>query len=531
MNGSVLISLCMIVKDEEDLLPSCLRSVEGVVDEIIVIDTGSTDNTVEIAKSMGARVYPYRWDQDFSRARNVSLERARGQWILFLDADEEIHPDDRGSIRPLLAETEASGYMVTIESKLEHGVERDFALRIFRNHHEHYFVGSFHEQIGSSILTANPEAQFLRTGIRVKHVGYTREIMKKKNKSARNLEMALAELNKRPDDGFLRFCVAQAYLGQENPDSAAILEAIKHLRFSIEASDSKAMWGARMYKLLAVALEAAGQTNEALESTMKGILLYKGSAELYYLQAKIFEKVGKRDRAIGSYMQCLEVDQYNRWSGLGSEIEQSELHFVLGRVFEFKNNDAKAIEHYKKSIECSVSRSEAYVRLGALLLKSGNVQHVQQLFEKWLSPETIDGLQFLNRIFVQLNRLDAALYYVERILLLEPARGEALILAGSYLIALGQYNESIQRMAAVPEESVYFRRSVVMRAAAYWFLGDETMAIKLLRKHGDAALYRELAQCFMQEAAIRLEEGLTINNNNEKLTELLLKIREVIACG
>ncbi|CAM4332814.1 glycosyltransferase [Paenibacillus alkaliterrae] len=530
MSGDVLLSLCMIVKDEEEMLLHCLKSAEGVVDEMIVIDTGSTDHTVEIAKSMGARVYPYRWDHDFSRARNVSLERARGKWILFLDADEEIHPDDRGAIRTLLAETEASGYLVTIESKLEHNVERDYALRLFRNHPEHYFVGSFHEQIGSSILTANPEAQFHRTGIRILHMGYTSERMKKKNKSARNLEMTLAELNKRPDDGFLQFCVAQAYLGQESPDSAGIREAIKHLRIAAELSDPNAMWGPRMYKLLAVALEASGQTSEALEVMMKGIILYKESAELYYLQAKIFEKVGKMDRAIGSYMQGLEVDQNNRLSGLGPEIESNELHLALGRIFEFKNNDAKAIEHYKKSIEFNAGRKEAYVRIGALLLKGGSVESVQQLFEQWVSPETIDGLQFLNHIFVQLNRLDAALYYVERILVMEPARDEALILAGSYLIALGKYNESIQRMAAVPEDSIYFRRSMVMRAAAYWFMGEETMVIKLLRTYGDAALYRELALCFMQEAALRLEEGFT-KNNNRKLSELLLKLREVIAHG
>lgn len=530
MKGNVILSLCMIVKDEEEMLPRCLKSVEGVVDEMIVIDTGSTDKTVEIAKSMGARVYPCRWDHDFSRARNVSIERARGEWILFLDADEEIHPDDRGLIRPLLADAEASGYLMAVESRMDHSVEKDYALRLFRSHHEHYFVGSFHEQIGSSILTANPQAQFHRTGIRILHYGYTSEVMKKKNKSVRNLEMTLAELNKRPNDGFLRFCVAQAYLGRENPDTSAVQEAITHLRIAIQLSDPKAMWGPRMYKLLAVALEASGQTNEALEALVEGILLYKGSAELYYLQAKIFEKMGKWERAVGSYMHCLEVDQMNQLNGLGPEIEPSELHFVLGRIFEIKHNDAKAIEEYKKSIESNIRWKDPYVQMGTLLLKDRNVQYVQQLFEQWVSPEMIDGLLFLNHIFVKLNRLDAALSYVERILVLEPTRWEALIMAGSYLIALGKYNESIERLAQVPEDSIYFRRSVVMRAAAYWFLGDETMAIKLLRRHGDASLYRELALCFLQEAALRLEEGLT-KNPNRKLSELLLQMREVISHG
>jgi tetratricopeptide (TPR) repeat protein len=342
--------------------------------------------------------------------------------------------------------------------------------------------------------------------------------------------MTLAELSKRPDDGFLQFCVAQAYLGQENPDSAGVKEAIKHLRIATELSDPKAMWGPRMYKLLVVALEADGQTNEALQALVQGILLYRGSAELYYLQARIFEKVGKLDRAVGSYLQCLEVDEHNRSNGLSPEVEQGELHFALGRTYEIKNNETKAIEQYRKSIESSSSRKESYVRMGALLLKSGNVRDVQQLFEQWVSPETIEGLQFLNQIFMELNRLDAALYYVDRILVLDPTRWEALIMAGSYLIALGNYKESIQRMADVPEDSIFFRRSLVMRSAAYWFVGDETSVIKLLRRHGDAALYRELALCFMQEAALRVEDGVK-KNNNKKLAELHRQLREVITHG
>ena len=88
------ISLCMIVKDEEEFLPGCLESVKEAVDEIIIVDTGSTDRTVEIAKSYGAKVYFHPWENDFSKARNYSISYATGDWIMYLDADEELFKED-----------------------------------------------------------------------------------------------------------------------------------------------------------------------------------------------------------------------------------------------------------------------------------------------------------------------------------------------------------------------------------------------------------------------------------------------------
>src|SRR4051794_40673333 len=88
LNPDQKLSLCMIVKNESKHLANCLESVEGVVDEIIIVDTGSTDDTVEIAKSYGAKVYHYEWNDNFSDARNESIKYATGDWILVLDADE-----------------------------------------------------------------------------------------------------------------------------------------------------------------------------------------------------------------------------------------------------------------------------------------------------------------------------------------------------------------------------------------------------------------------------------------------------------
>ncbi len=90
------ISLCMIVKNEEENLGRCLKSVQDLVDEIIVVDTGSTDKTVEIAKEYGAKVHYFKWCNDFSAARNESLKYASKNWILIMDGDDEFCSEDKG---------------------------------------------------------------------------------------------------------------------------------------------------------------------------------------------------------------------------------------------------------------------------------------------------------------------------------------------------------------------------------------------------------------------------------------------------
>ncbi len=96
------VSLCMIVKNEEDYLPQCLESIKDIVDEIIIVDTGSTDKTVKIAESYGAKVYYFKWNNNFSEARNESLKYATKDWILILDADDELHSEYQENLKLLL---------------------------------------------------------------------------------------------------------------------------------------------------------------------------------------------------------------------------------------------------------------------------------------------------------------------------------------------------------------------------------------------------------------------------------------------
>src|SRR3989338_181326 len=106
------ISLCMITKNEEQFIEQCLNSAKELVDEIIIIDTGSDDKTKEIAKRFTDKIYDFKWENDFSKARNFSLQKAAKEWVIILDADETISQTDHEKIRELVEKPENTAYFL-----------------------------------------------------------------------------------------------------------------------------------------------------------------------------------------------------------------------------------------------------------------------------------------------------------------------------------------------------------------------------------------------------------------------------------
>ena len=155
-----MISLCMIVKNEAHCLGRCLNSVHNHVDEIIIVDTGSEDSTVDIAQQYGAKVFHFPWRHDFAAARNFSLEQARGQWILYLDADEELEaPPENCSLRALTERSDVDAYYFDIKNFSDNDeLVRHINIRLFRNNPHYRFEGRLHEQILDAIMQATPQA-------------------------------------------------------------------------------------------------------------------------------------------------------------------------------------------------------------------------------------------------------------------------------------------------------------------------------------------------------------------------------------
>jgi GT2 family glycosyltransferase/tetratricopeptide (TPR) repeat protein len=194
--GQPLLSAALIVKDEEALLPACLASLKGVVDEIVVYDTGSTDATMRIAEEAGATVIAGYWDDDFARARNAALEHCHGQWILSIDADEVIKTKAK-EIRRTISNAVADAGSIEIvnlagDEGSTHVALRHHAIRLFRRDRCHWHL-RLHEQVVAR--PGRPEITIGTVdGLQIIHSGYLAKTMIERDKGARNIRIAEADL-------------------------------------------------------------------------------------------------------------------------------------------------------------------------------------------------------------------------------------------------------------------------------------------------------------------------------------------------
>ncbi len=193
------LSAALIVRDEQDALPACLASLRGVVDEVVVCDTGSTDATVEVARWFGATVVHHAWDDDFSDARNAALAATSGTWVLSIDADEQLEVDDVRATRSLLTRSADHALRLPIRSRSQPedltGYQHEAARLLRRGAVE--WVGAVHEvpaRIGDAAWLDTPPLP----GVRLEHDGYLEHVRTSRGKSARNLQLAEKDLAATP---------------------------------------------------------------------------------------------------------------------------------------------------------------------------------------------------------------------------------------------------------------------------------------------------------------------------------------------
>lgn len=219
------LSVCLITKNEATSLPRCLRSVRGVADDIVVVDTGSTDETVKVAQEHGARVAAIEWHGDFAQARNISLDLAEGDWILVLDADEELDDTSMASLRQAIADPAAEAYWIRIISYLGESPDDGWTVenlypRLFRRRPRYRFAGRIHEQILPAILHGGGEVR--PSDIALLHYGYLLPIVASKGKMERNISMIEQALLRTPRDPYQWFNLGTEHLRAYRPADAEL---------------------------------------------------------------------------------------------------------------------------------------------------------------------------------------------------------------------------------------------------------------------------------------------------------------------
>lgn len=243
------ISACYIVKNSAEDLKISLQSLCDSVDEIIVVDTGSTDKTVEVAKSFGAKVFFREWDDDFSAPRNLAISQATGDWIIFLDSDEFFTNETKKNIRPAVEQLENSQkqglliHLVNIDVIEKKIIDTNFVMRIFKNYSGLHYVGKIHEEprIGENILS---EITFAPPNIlTIFHTGYSANLSK--SKAERNLKILLEELTETEEPQRIYGYIAECYSGLDDFENAE-----KFARLDIESGKTQKLFSTGSYRIL-----------------------------------------------------------------------------------------------------------------------------------------------------------------------------------------------------------------------------------------------------------------------------------------
>lgn len=329
------LSVCLIVKNEERFLGKCLRSVEGLADEILVVDTGSTDRTVEIARLHGARVDSFVWCDDFSAARNAGLEQARGDWILILDADEELSPEDHAVLlEAVRGESNHLLWRLRCIQELEGRRYQGYVPRLFRNAPGIWFEDPIHESVTQTVEVLL-RIWSMETGLssaRLIHHGNTPEIIQERGKVGRNHALLLRAVSDNPGNAYMQMQLGCEYLRMEQSD-----KAFHHFGLAVDlCEESGGLFPDSVEALLTQYGSQLVQERrfEETERLLTGRLANQSPLTPWhrYLRGRARMELGRLGEALEDLQDCLARRSAETLWITPGDLETPELEFMIGEV-------------------------------------------------------------------------------------------------------------------------------------------------------------------------------------------------------
>ena len=368
----------MIVKDEEKNLIRSLNSVKNYVDELLITDTGSKDKTVEIAEQFGCTVSHFNWKNDFSAARNFSIEKAKSEYILFLDADEEISPENWQKIIDSLKINKGKAFRLTLKSKMQNGFNYGKSVRLFPNISGLKFIGKAHEQIDQSLIEMGVD--IVNCNAVIEHHGYNVSENEIQQKASRNLSLLLNEHQLNPSS-FTEFHIGTSFLILKKYE-----EAINYLSASIQKDDLYVDYKISALKSIALIYYRFGKNNEALNSIAKALSISQNSPDLINLAAKIHVKLGNINEAI---LLCK----------FGLEQHETKTDFIIKDDFEIDE-----LVYFAANLSLTNNRKDDF----NLFVKYLSDQKTKELVIKLFNKALVSNYD-IDYCFEILNRLNEAL--------------------------------------------------------------------------------------------------------------------------
>ncbi|MGZ4203474.1 MAG: glycosyltransferase, partial [Thermoleophilaceae bacterium] len=493
------ISLTMIVKDEEEMLPRCLEAIHDVVDEMIIVDTGSSDRTVEIAESLGAKVLHHEWTGDFSEARNVSLEAASGDWFMYLDADEVLVREDAKQLRKLAGHVWREAFFV-VETNFTGDLDDGMAvnhntLRMFRNRPEYRFKDRIHEQIAHSLPSNMPE-RIEQPSVRIEHYGYLGAVRDSKEKSRRNIELLERQIADGERSPFLCFNLGSEHAAAGDAEAALVQF---HEAWELLLDDpERTAYGfvPSLTNRLVKALRTNHKFDDAVGVAQEGLQLFPGFTDLVLEQAHVRRLRGDLDGAAELVEQALKMgdapSRYSPMVGCGT-------YLALGVLADIRRAQGDLAECERLLLE-SLREHPGYLGAvhplaTAMLAQDKAPAAVVDTIESVVAKLTPSVHFMLGSALYEWRHPVAAEAQFRALLDQQPSSDSGRVALSETLLSQQRWPDAAEAAAAVDELSAYAAPARRSELFARIMAGD---------REGTEAVLRVATACGMLDADVQL---------------------------
>lgn len=503
----VRLSLCMIVRDSSRTLRPCLESIRPWVDEMVIVDTGSVDDTTHIVQAFGGRLFHFPWCDDFSAARNESLRHARGEWLFWMDSDDTITPECGRRLRQLAytdADPSLLGYVVQVHcpGSGQDG-SRDITavdhVKLFRNRPDMRFEGRIHEQILPAIRRANGEVAW--TDLFVVHSGSDQSPEAQERKRERDLRILHQEFRERPDHPFTLFNLGMTY-----EDGGRYEEAADFLKRSIAHSGAGESHLRKAYALLLYAEMQLGRTEEAGATCRRARQLFPEDAELRFRQGVLLHDLGCLEEAARAYLDVLDNREERHFSSVDRGIFGFKARQNLAVVYTAMGNGAAAEEQWRLVVDEVPAYRAGWRGLGDSLLRQGKLGELRAVIERLRGDEALAGEASLlvGRVAMAQGDLQAARAAFERAVAERPGDGEPRNALCQFLFEHGTAEEAERILKDLIEREP-------SDASAHHNLG--TLYLRTRRFHEAVRAYQESVRHRPDSAATHLHLGYALKES------------------
>ncbi len=372
------LSVCMIAKNEEKNLGDCLETIKRFADQVVVVDTGSTDRTVEIAQKYGAHIIRSDWRGDFSYSRNLSLDSADSQWILWLDADDRVPPSEAEKFMNLKTAPPDRAFYLRIRNVLPGGFgEQWYQLRMFPNHPEIRFERKVHEQVAFAIQRL--KMPVYREEVRIDHVGYENPELKRE-KALRNREILLADFPKYPQDPAYVSSIGDSYFLTE--DFATAIQWYQKVLEIPNAERKQPDIFRQMPTSIALSYQRMGDWEKASQWIEKAIQASPQKIDSLFLAAELREKMGDLPGAAALYENISKIQPSHTTYAADLEGLKARSLVFLGKIQAKREMYAEAEKAFRACMERYPQVLNSYSELGALLHRNDPLQEAADLFAR-----------------------------------------------------------------------------------------------------------------------------------------------------